>query len=196
VGRIVKGHGHVVAKVALDARAEAEALLAAARAEAERIRAAAEHERAEAQRQGREAGRADGLAELAALAAAARAAEEKRQEEARPVAVTLATKMAERIVGRAVDLAPEVMADIADAALASCRVRGGEVKLRLHPDDLAAASARREALAARAPAIAFVADETVGRYGCVVETAHGRVDARLDVQLAALEGALLERPRG
>jgi flagellar biosynthesis/type III secretory pathway protein FliH len=199
VGRIVKGHGHVVAKVALDAHAEAEALLAAARAEADRIRAAAEDDRAVARREGREAGRAEGLAELAALTAAARADEEQRQREARPVALTLAVKMAERIVGRAVDLAPEVMADIAGAALETSRARGGVVKLRLHPEDLAATSERREALAARAlgaSALAFVADEAVGRYGCVVETAHGRVDARLESQLAALEQALTERPRG
>jgi flagellar biosynthesis/type III secretory pathway protein FliH len=107
--------------------------------------------------------------------------------------------MAERIVGRAVDLGPEVMADIAGAALETCRASGGVVNLRLHPDDLAAASARRDALAARAPgasALAFVADEAVGRYGCVVETAHGRVDARLESQLAALEGALLGGRRG
>jgi hypothetical protein len=35
-----------------------------------------------------------------------------------------------------------------------------------------------------------VADEAVGRAGCVIETAVGRVDARLETQLAALERAL------
>jgi flagellar biosynthesis/type III secretory pathway protein FliH len=44
-----------------------------------------------------------------------------------------------------------------------------------------------------------MADEAVGRYGCVIETPHGRVDARLETQLAALEralGAVGEGPRG
>ena len=60
-------------------------------------------------------------------------------------------------------------------------------------------TARRDALAARAPAAAaldLVADESVGRHGCVIETALGRVDARLATQIAALERALRERGYG
>jgi flagellar biosynthesis/type III secretory pathway protein FliH len=66
------------------------------------------------------------------------------------------------------------------------------VRVRIHPDDLAAVEERRAALMARAPIVALelVADETVGRAGCVIETAQGRVDARLATQLAALERAL------
>jgi len=35
-----------------------------------------------------------------------------------------------------------------------------------------------------------VADPAIGRHGCVVETVVGRLDARLDTQLDALEKAL------
>ena len=89
-------------------------------------------------------------------------------------------------------LAPETMVDIAAEALGACRPGAGAVRVRVHPDDLAAVEARREALATRAPAAALelVADETVGRAGCVIDTPHGRVDARLETQLAALERAL------
>ena len=82
----------------------------------------------------------------------------------------LGRKQAERIVGRAVALAPELMAEIVGEALAACRPGAATVRLRIHPDDLGAVEARRAALAARAPAAAldFVADETVGRYGCVL----------------------------
>jgi flagellar biosynthesis/type III secretory pathway protein FliH len=91
------------------------------------------------------------------------------------------------------------MAEIAGAALEACRPGGDWIRLRVHPDDEAPVTARRDALAARAPgaaALDIVADETVGRHGCVVETAVGRVDARLETQLAALERALLEETHG
>ena len=188
-----KGHGELP-KEALDARAEAAALLAAARDEAERIRADADAVRAEALDQGLEAGRAAGLAELTAWMVAARAEEERRLDLARPLALTLAVKMAERIIGRAVALQPELMADIVAEALAACRSGGGTVTVRVHPDDLPAVAARRAALVGKAPgasAMALVADDNVGRHGCVIDTANGRVDARLESQLAALERALI-----
>ena len=103
--------------------------------------------------------------------------------------------MAERIVGRAVALAPQTMAEIVATALAASRPRDAAVTIRLHPDDLAPVTARRDALAARTPAateLALVADERVGRHGCVIETALGRVDARLETQLAVLEQAILQ----
>ena len=183
----------MVPAAVVDARDEAAALRAAAIAEAEAIRARAGDERAEAVKQGREEGRAAGAAEIAALLAGARVQAEQLREAATPAAIALAVKMAEQIVGRAVSLAPEVMADIAGAALEACRPRGDWVRVRVHPDDAAAVTARQQALAARAPAGAaldVVADESVGRYGCVIETAIGRVDARLETQLAALERAL------
>jgi flagellar biosynthesis/type III secretory pathway protein FliH len=52
--------------------------------------------------------------------------------------------------------------------------------------------ARRAWLQARASGvrIELAADETAGRYGCVIDTARGRIDARLPAQLAALEQAV------
>lgn len=192
MGRIIKGFGHVVPKPVLDARAEAAELLARARAEAEALRAEATSARETARREGHEAGRAEGMAEAAVTLAVARTEAARLAEAAAPTAIALATKMAEKIVGRAVALAPETMADIAAEALGACRPGAGAVRVRVHPEDLAAVEARRDALAARAPAAALelVADETIGRSGCVIETPQGRVDARLETQLAALERAL------
>jgi len=190
VGRVVKGH--VVPKLTLDARAEAAALVARARAEAETLRAEAVAAREAARREGFETGRADGLAEAAVALAVARAEAARIIDAAEPVALAVAATMAEKIVGRAVALAPETMAEIAGEALAACRPGAGTVRVRVHPDDLPAVEARRAALEARAPAAALelVADDTVGRHGCVIETPQGRVDARLETQLAALERAL------
>ena len=192
MGRVVKTFGHVVPKPVLDARAEAAALLSRARSEADALRADATAVREAARREGFETGRAEGVAEAAVALAAAEAEAARLVAAAGPTAIALAAKMAERIVGRAVTLAPEIMAEIAAGALASCRPGAGTVRVRIHPDDLPAVEARRAALEAGAPAAALelVSDESVGRHGCVIETSQGRVDARLETQLAALERAL------
>ncbi len=199
MGRIVSGTGRVVPAAALDARDGAAALLAAARADADAIRARAAADRDEAVRQGHAQGRAEAAAEMAALLAEARVHAGRLREAATPAAIALATKMAEQIIGRAVTVAPEVMADIVGAALDACRPRGDWVRVRVHPDDAAAVIARRDALAGRAPpaaALEIVGDDSVGRHGCVIETAVGRVDARLETQLDALERALTEQTHG
>ena len=199
MGRIVSGTGRVVPSAALEARDGAAALLAAARADADAIRARAAADRDEAMRQGHAQGRAEAAAEMAALLAEARAHAGRLREAATPAAIALATKMAEQIIGRAVTAAPEVMADIVGAALDACRPRGDWVRVRVHPDDAAAVIARRDALAGRAPpaaALEIVGDDSVGRHGCVIETAVGRVDARLETQLDALERALTEQTHG
>jgi type III secretion protein L len=192
VGRVVKSFGHIVPKPLLDARAEAAALLARAQTEADAVRAEAGAVRETARREGFETGRADGVAEAAVALAAAHTEAARLVAAAGPTAIALAAKMAEKIVGRAVALAPETMAEIAGEALAACRPGACTVRVRIHPDDLPAVEARRAALEARAPAAALelVADQGVGRHGCVIETAQGRVDARLETQLAALERAL------
>jgi flagellar assembly protein FliH len=64
----------------------------------------------------------------------------------------------------------------------------------VHPEDLAAVEEARARWGANASLIVrLVADATVGRHGCVVETPVGRVDARLQAQLQALERALRAR---
>lgn len=113
--------------------------------------------------------------------------------EAKDAALLLARRMAEKIVGHAVAVDAEVMREIARRALATIGLGKSEVRLRVHPEDLAALSAAPggavAALAATAD-LTLVADVSVGRGGCIVETAAGRVDARLDVQLEALEQVL------
>jgi flagellar biosynthesis/type III secretory pathway protein FliH len=176
MGRIVRGTGRVIPGAVLDARAQAAAIREDARRE----------------------GYAAGLAEAAAALVAARAEAQRLVEAARPAALAVAARMAEKIVGRAVALDPSVMADIAGEALAASAPRDGVVRLRAHPDDIAALAPRRQALLARlgasagsgAAVLELEPDDTVGRAGCIVETAAGRVDARLEVQIAALERAL------
>lgn len=131
--------------------------------------------------------------ETVAILAAARAEANREREAARDAAVVLARKMAERIVGRAVELDAGVMREIVAQALAAAKSGKTAVLLRVHPEDLAALQQERAGWLAEIGSKADVrvtADPGVGRYGCVVETAVGRLDARLQTQLDALEGAL------
>jgi flagellar biosynthesis/type III secretory pathway protein FliH len=168
-----------------------------AEAEAAQVRARAEEAaaalRAEAERAGFEAGRQEGMAQVSALLLAARVQTERDLASAKDAAIVLARRMAERIVGRAVELSPELMGEIVAEALHASRARKGAVVLRAHPDDLATVERERPRWLARVAAgvdVRVVADPAIGRHGCVVETAVGRLDARLNTQLDALERAL------
>jgi flagellar biosynthesis/type III secretory pathway protein FliH len=117
----------------------------------------------------------------------------RARADAKHAAIVWARKMAEKIVGHAVDLDAQIMRDIAAQACAAAQPGLEAVSLRVHPDDLASLAATQASglaeLAAKAD-VQLVADPEVGRYGCVVETAHGRLDARLATQLDAMERAL------
>jgi flagellar assembly protein FliH len=127
------------------------------------------------------------------MLAVARAEANRERALAKDAAVVLARKMAEKIVGHAVAVDPKLMREIAARALDAAKPGRESVLLRVHPDDLACLEqTRAEWLAAMGVQadVKLVADATVGRSGCIVETAVGRLDARLQTQLDALERAL------
>ncbi|HEY4187757.1 MAG TPA: FliH/SctL family protein [Polyangia bacterium] len=197
MGRLVQSFGRVVPAVVVDASVEARSLVAEARRQAEALmtaaRAEAEVVRAEARHAGALEGRVASEVAFTSMQVEARAEAERVRRAAMPAAQVLAVRMAEKIIGRAVALDASIMADIARQALEAVRARTGVLLLRVHPDDWAAVEAARPALAARlakAVELRLVADVEVGRHGCVVESAAGRLDARLDTQLAALERAV------
>lgn len=131
--------------------------------------------------------------EVAAVLAAARAEANRERAAAKDAAVVLARKMAEKIVGHLVEIDPLVMRDIAAHALKAARPGKEAALLRLHPDDLARLEAERPEWLREMEleaGVRAVGDATVGRQGCVVETATARIDARLGAQLDALERAL------
>ena len=193
MGRLVKGLGRVVPAAVLTAEAEAAQVRARAEEDAAVLRAGAQAARVEAERAGFEAGRQEGMAQVSGLLLAAQARAHRELGDAKDAAVVLARRMAERIVGRAVELSPELMGAIVAEALQASRAKAGTVVLRVHPEDLAAVERERPRWLARVVAgvdVRVVADPAIGRHGCVVETAVGRLDARLHTQLDALERAL------
>lgn len=164
-----------------DAKVEAERILSEAGREAERLRAQATTE-----------GRERGLAAVSELMVAARASAARAQRNVEGDLRTLAVRIAERILGRELSLNPDAVNDIVGSAL---RQAGAprDIVLRVHPDDLKALERGRPRLlerAQRAQTLQFRADPSVGRGGCIVESELGTVDARLNVQLEAIERAL------
>jgi flagellar assembly protein FliH len=60
------------------------------------------------------------------------------------------------------------------------------VRVRVHPDQVQPVLAALAEDASQPPAFEVAGDGAVGIGGCIVDTTHGRVDARLDVQLDAI----------
>ena len=169
--------------IVAEAEARARELLEAAQAERERIRADAA-----------EQGRAEGLARAGATLVAAAAARDRRLAGAEREVVALALDVARKVLGRELAQDPGAVADLAAQALAVARDRR-EVTLRVNPEDadaIRAAAGRLGALLARAPGLDVREDPAVERGGAVVETEAGRVDARVEAQLAALARAIEE----
>jgi len=131
--------------------------------------------------------------EVGAVLVAARLEANRERAEARGAAVVLARKMAERIIGHAVEVEPAVMREIVTRAVQAAEPGRRPVLLRVHPADASRLRAELpewlERLDTEAT-VQLVEDPTVGRYGCVVETAVARLDARLETQLDALERVL------
>lgn len=167
-----------------DAKSDAARIVADAHADAERVR---EQARAEGREQGR--------AEVAATLVAAQKLAAQRVAGAEDELMTLGVRIAERILRRQLDLEPERVTDIARGALEQARAQR-DLVMRVHPDDVSILERERPGLLARLSVSAQLlirADESIARGGCVIDSDLGTVDARLEVQLAAIERALREQ---
>lgn len=195
------------ARVVTQAREQARELLAAARREQDEIRQQAHKEGYEA---GRAAGLQDGLAQAAAqcqeqlaqaasrAAAMVAAAEQERQELLRLAQrqiIQLALAIASKVLQRELAENPQAVLPIAQAALAPV-VDQAVVTVRVHPEDLAALEEGRAELAKamkHPDSLRLATDATLNRGDCVVVTAAGSVDARVDTQFNAIRQVLEEQ---
>jgi flagellar assembly protein FliH/type III secretion protein L len=165
----------------LAARAKAERIVAEAKAQAAAAMAAAASEAAAE-------ARAKEVARLAAGFLALRVEDERRAERDLDRTVELAVLLAERLVGEALRIEPGRIAELAASALDEAR-GARRVRIEASPDDV---SALGDALAALGPIAEVEPDPGLRRGSLVVHTDLGRVDARLEPQLARLANALRE----
>src|SRR5262249_46191878 len=124
-------------------------------------------------------------AEVARLAAAfltLRNDDERRAERDLDRAVELAGLLAERLVGEALRIDPTRIAELATAALEETR-GARHIRIEACDEDIAALS---EILASVNHVAEIHANPSLRRGSLVVHTDLGRVDARLEVQLARL----------
>lgn len=160
------------------ARREADRLIAAARSDAGRIAAQAH---AEADREGARLWNAAAL-DLAQTREASIGTLERE-------ALALAVEIARRIVRDFVAASPDAWADLVARCTDRLR-RDARLVVRHATGDADRVSIVRDRLSAFRD-VAFEPDESLDIGDCVAECAGVRVDARLDVQLAAIENLLV-----
>lgn len=205
-----------------DGMARAEAAIRARDLELveERRRAGFEEGRGEGRRQGIAEGRELGKAEIegemraATDAAKARVGQldgllasfrlelARRLDEAQEDMVALCHAVVCRILGEQL-CTPEGVAQAVRCAIGESVGNGGaQLSVHVHPRDLATLEGDANLAAwlehhATSGAVRWVADERVRMGGCLVQSAEGSLDARLETQLNALRAHLMgARPRG
>jgi flagellar assembly protein FliH len=109
-------------------------------------------------------------------------------------AVRLAAAIAERLLGCELRLKPELAREMIREAL-QLAIGAPRIRVHLHADD-AALLGRQATEVVRALAACgeaeVVADNSLTRGGCLIETQHGQIDARIETVLDRLVAELLE----
>lgn len=103
--------------------------------------------------------------------------------------VQLAIEIAKKIVRREVTVDREIVISLARVALSRLHTRA-LANVHLHPDDYQFALAHRERLSTSGT-IKLIEDPAIGRGGCLIETDHGDVDARIEHQFSEIERGFL-----
>lgn len=111
-----------------------------------------------------------------------------------PLIVDLACEIAKKIMTREVTVDREWVLDVVRAALEEIH-DAGKIEVRVHPDDFELVQANRKGLRKEVPGqteLLVLPDRVVEPGGCVVQTAFGNIDARIDTQLEEVRKALQE----
>lgn len=113
-------------------------------------------------------------------------------QEAEPFLIELSTAIAKKIIRHELKASPDWIIEMTKSLLARKREKG-VVTLCVSPSDFSyIQDARDELLLAidSQAELQILPDSTVGSHGCVVRTAFGSIDARLDTQLKEIKNAL------
>ena len=183
----------------IEARSEAQTIRERAEAEAEQMREQARQEaealKVKAREQGYKEGCDKGAAQLSQVVAQASIRLTQIEEQAIAQLRDLALAIARKILGCELQARPEVVVSIIKQALSDKARQRRELVLRVNPEDLAVVREHRSELLevlSRAKEITVREDPDVARFGVVIETDAGTIDAQLETQLAVFERVLIE----
>ncbi|CAM3890700.1 FliH/SctL family protein [Cohnella lubricantis] len=113
--------------------------------------------------------------------------------EAEQFLVELSCRIAEKVIGRRIEETPELTLEMIAKALTR-RKEQGVITLCVAPSQLTLVQAAKAELARSIDSQAsleIVPDPNVEAGGCVIRSAFGSVDARIDTQMAAIQSELL-----
>lgn len=99
--------------------------------------------------------------------------------------VKLALEIARKVVHREVNSDPDIVLTMARVALERLHPRA-IAKVLLHPEDFEYVKANRHKLS-NTSALELIADGSVDRGGCIIQSEHGDIDARIEQQFAGIE---------
>jgi flagellar assembly protein FliH len=110
-------------------------------------------------------------------------------------AVGLAIAIAEKILHREIELRPETAVELVRETL-DLAAGSSRLQLRMHPEDVTLLGPNADDVvraASRCGEVEIIADSTIARGGCVIETQHGTIDAQFDTQLERIMSELVEK---
>lgn len=204
---VSKSHNIITADT-FEAKAESQQILERAEAEAQAIRQQADTDaaqtrqqaiddgeqiRAQAKEDGFAAGKEAAASELSEIVAQSSRRLQQIEEQAVPQLKELALSIARKIIGKELQFHPDAVVDIIKQALSEKARQRREIFLRVHPEDLAAIREHKADLLevlSRSKEIGLREDPDVERYGVIIETDAGIIDAQLETQLAVFERVL------
>ncbi|WP_091181579.1 FliH/SctL family protein [Paenibacillus catalpae] len=134
------------------------------------------------------------LAEANAILKTAYEMREQIIQEAEPFLVELSVSISEKVIGRQLSEAPDMALELIRKAL-SRRREQGVIALCVSPGQLAFVQAAREELNLVIDSQAelqIIPDATVKDFGCVIRSAYGSIDARIDTQLSEIKRELVQ----
>ena len=187
----------IIERSTIEARSQADEIRDKAQEEAsqllENARTEADTLRAQAREEGYAEGRNQGASELSEVVA--KSSLRLQQIETQLVAQVkdLSLGIARKILGRELATRPEAVVELVKEALVEKARQRREISLRVNPEDMEIIRENRSALIevlSRAKEISIREDPDVARYGVVIETDAGTIDAQLETQLDVIEGVL------